>query len=92
MGGDDIGFAAAHGAGDAEEPDEVAVVAVEELACVGAVDADFVDLAGVFAEVFDVAEDVAAGVLRDKISIFQKKKPLVSYSYSPVEGEKMMIG
>ena len=60
----DVGFAAFERAGDAQEPDNVAVVGVEELARRGAVDADAVDLGGVVADVFDVAEDVAVGVLR----------------------------
>ena len=51
------------GARDAEEADGVGIVSVEELARVGAVDADFVDLRGVVSDVFDVAEDMAAGVL-----------------------------
>lgn len=41
---------------------------MEELACVGAVNADFVDLGGILAEVFDVAENVSAGVLGDEIA------------------------
>jgi len=63
MHGRDVGFAALEGAGDAQEPDDVAVVGVEELTRGGAVDADAVDLVGVVADVFDVAEDVAVGVL-----------------------------
>jgi len=59
----DVGFAAFERASDAQEADDVAVVGVEELTRRGAVDTDAVDLVGVVADVFDVAEDVAVGVL-----------------------------
>lgn len=41
---------------------------MEELACVGAVDADLVDLGAVVAEVLDMAEDVAVRVLRHEVA------------------------
>jgi hypothetical protein len=53
---------------DAQQPDEVRVISVEELPRVGAVDAHAVDGAGVFAEILDVPEDVAMSVLRDEVA------------------------
>ena len=41
---------------------------MEELTSCGAVDAYFVDLGGIVADVFDVAEDVAETVLGDKVA------------------------
>lgn len=52
---------------DAQQAHEICVVGVEELARVGAVDAYAVNRRAVFPEIFDVAEDVAVGVLRDKV-------------------------
>ena len=68
VGGGDVALAAVGGARDAQQADDVGVVGVEELARVGAVDAHFVDRARVFAQVLDVAEDVAAAVLRDRVA------------------------
>ena len=68
VGRDDVGFAAFEGTSDTEETNDVAVIGVEELAGVGAVDSDLVDLGRVFTQVFDVAEDVAKAVLADKVS------------------------
>lgn len=65
---DDIRLAALLRAVHAEETDDVAVVGVEELARRGAVDADSVDLGRVVADVLDVAEHVAAPVLRDEVA------------------------
>lgn len=58
-----VGFTALLGAGDAQQPDDVGVVGVEELARVGAVDAHLVDLLAVLAQILDVAQDVAPPVL-----------------------------
>jgi hypothetical protein len=66
--GDDVGLAALEGAGDAQQADDVAVVGVEELAGAGAVDSHFVDLRGIGARVFDVAQDVTEAVLRDEVA------------------------
>lgn len=49
MAGDQVGLAAFEGFSDAQEPNEIRVVGVEELPCVGPVDADPVDGAAVFA-------------------------------------------
>ena len=66
--GDDVRLAAFQRPRDAQQADDVAVVGVEELASAGAVDADFIDLCGVGARVFDVAQDVAEAVLRDEVA------------------------
>lgn len=68
VGGNDVRFAARFGLVNTEESDKVGVVDVEELARVGAVDADFVNLGGVVAEVFDVAEDVAVAILGNEVT------------------------
>lgn len=68
VGGDNVGLAALLGAVDAEKADKVGVVAVEELASVGTVDADFVNLGRVLAKVLDVAENVSVAILRDEVS------------------------
>lgn len=67
VGGDDVRLAAFEGAGDAQQADDVAVVGVEELARACAVDAHFVDLGGVGADILDVAENVAEAVLADEV-------------------------
>ncbi len=59
---DDIALAAFRRAVNAEKPDDVAVVGVEELARCGAVDPDGVDLSWIVADVLDVAQDVATPV------------------------------
>ena len=68
MGGDEVGFATLEGPRDAEETDDVGVVGVEVLARVGAVDADFVRLRGIFADVLDVPKNVATAVLADEVA------------------------
>lgn len=53
---------------DAEQAHDVRIVGMEELACVGPVDSDFVNLRRIVAQVFDVAENVAVAILRDKVA------------------------
>ncbi|CAG9941768.1 unnamed protein product [Clonostachys rosea f. rosea IK726] len=65
---DNVALAALGGAVDAQEPHDVAVVGVEELAGGGAVDAHLVDLGGVVADVLDVAQDVTEAVLREEVA------------------------
>ena len=53
---------------DAQQADDIAVVGMEELPGVRAVDAHFVDPRAVFAEIFHMAEYVTAAVLRDRVA------------------------
>lgn len=65
---DNVALAPFQSTVDTEEADDIAVIRVEELACCGSVDADFVDLAGVVPDIFDVAQYVATTVLRDEVA------------------------
>lgn len=65
---DNVALATFLGAVHAQQADNVARVGVEELPRRGAVDAHAVDLRGVVADVLDVAEHVAAAVLRDEVA------------------------
>lgn len=63
-----IGLAALKRLDQAQQPDQVAVVRVEELARARAVDAHAVDRGRVLAQVLDVAQHMAAPVLRHKVA------------------------
>lgn len=65
---DNVALAALLRTVHAQEADDVAVVGVEELPRGGAVDAHRVDLGRVVADVLDVAQDVAASVLRKEVA------------------------
>lgn len=65
---DNVALAALLCAVAAQQADNVARVGVEELPGRGAVDAHAVDLGGVVADVLDVAQHVAAAVLRDEVA------------------------
>ncbi len=64
----DVALAALLGAREAQQPHDVGVVRVEELARVGPVDAHLVNGLAVFAQVLDVPEDVAPPVLRHRVA------------------------
>lgn len=65
---DNIALTAFEGTVDTQETNNVAVVGVEELASCRPVDANLVDLAGIVADVLDVAQYMAATVLGDKVA------------------------
>lgn len=65
---DNIALAALGCAVQAEQADNIGVIAVEELASCGTVDADLVNLCCVITDIFHMTQDMAVGVLRDKVA------------------------
>lgn len=68
MNRDNVALTTLLGAVYAQKTDDITIISVEELAGGSAIDADGVDLSRVITDILDVAEDVAAAVLRDKVS------------------------